>query len=141
MALVMLILVLPAFYAVERDVIAANIAEIELAEIADYTSNTLANLYFLANSTNNMSINLTKEMLYLPLTVRDSPYTLSIVSVGGNASKVTASLKGSATSADAWLVPGLKVGASSSLEITRRAVIAGCYRNANDFYVWLGYGD
>lgn len=141
MALVVLILVIPVFYSVEMSSIETEITEIELAEIADYTSNTLANLYFLANSTNNLNINLTKELIYLPLTVQDSPYTLSIISVGGNASKVTASIQGTTTSADSWLVPGLKVGESYSLDIIRGTVVAGCYRSGSDFHIWLGYGE
>jgi hypothetical protein len=144
MGLIVLILVMPYFYSIERNNIASEIAKMELTEIADYTSNTLANLYFLANSTNNLDINLTKQVLYLPLTVQDSFYTLSVTSVSGNASKVTASLKDKPSiSADSWLVPGLKVGVSYSMEITGRSIIAGCYRNVTDsrFYVLLGYGE
>jgi hypothetical protein len=144
MGLIVLILVLPVFYSIERDNIATEIAQIELTEIADYTSNTLANLYFLANSTNSLDINLKKQVLYLPLTIQDSFYTLSVASVGGNASKVTVSLKDKPSiSADSWLVPGLKVGVSYSVEIASRSIIAGCYRNVTDskFYVLLEYGE
>lgn len=144
MGLIMLILVMPYFYSIERDNIASEIAEIELTEIADYTSNTLANLYFLANSTNNLDINLKKQVLYLPSTVQDSFYTLSVTSVGDNASKVTAALKDKPSiSADSWLVPGLKVDDNYSVEIAGRSIIAGCYRNVTDseFYVLLEYGE
>lgn len=141
MGLVVLILAMPYFYSLERDNIAAGIAKSELSEIADYTSNTLANLYFLANST-NVNTNLTKQLLYLPLTVQNSFYTLNITSIDGNASKVTASLIDKASiSADSWLVPGLKVGSSYSVEISSGSVIANCYRNNTGFYISLGYGE
>jgi hypothetical protein len=144
MGLVVLILVMPYFYSIERDRIATGIAELELREIADYTSNTLANLYFLANSTNNLEINLTKQVLYLPLTIQDSFYSLSVTSVDGNASKITASLEDRpSVSADSWLIPGLKADVTSSVEIAGRSIIASCYRNVTDsqFYVLLEYGE
>ena len=140
MALVVLILVIPAIYSVEMQSIATDVTVIELKEIADYTSNSLGNLYFLANSTQNLNINLTKELLYLPLTVQDSPYILTIESVNGNATKVTAALKGSHISGESWLVPGLKVGSSYSLEVTRKPIVVGCYRNGNNFHIYLGHG-
>jgi hypothetical protein len=142
MGLVVLILVMPVVYSIERENIALEISRIELAEIADYTSNTLANLYFLANSTNNLDVNLKKQVLYLPSTVQNYFYTLSITSLGGNASKVTASLKDNPSiSGDSWLVPGLKADVSYSVEIAGRSIIAVCYRNATDskFYVLLEY--
>jgi hypothetical protein len=142
MGLVVLILAMPYFYSIERDNIAAGIARSELLEIADYTSNTLENLYFLANSINIMGVNLTKQLFYLPLTVQDSFYTINITSVGGNASKIIASLKDKPSiSADSWLVPGLKVGSSYSVEVESKSVIANCYRDSSGFYISLGYGE
>ena len=143
MGLVVLILVMPYVYSIERDNVVAQIAEAELAEIADYTSNTLENLYFLADSSNQADANLTKELLYLPSTVQESFYRLTISSAGLDASKVTASLKDkSSFSADSWLIPGLRVSGNYTVEINNKSIVAGCYRNITDgeFYVSLGYG-
>jgi len=142
MALVVLILVMPYFYSIEVTRVSTRAAESELAEIADYTSNTLANLYYLANSTNDKSSSLSKQLVYLPLTVHDSFYNLGIVSVAGNALKITASLRDDPSiSADAWLVPGLKVGSQSSVEVSTKVTVAGCNLSGADYYVWLGVAD
>lgn len=140
MALVVLILLMPFFFAMERNSLAEEMAKRELTEISDYTSNTLANLYFLANSTNSVELDITKKLLYLPLTVEDSIYVLRITSMDGvNASKVTAFFRDkSRVAGDSWLVPGLKVMNESSLEIGGKSVTAGCHRDATGFYVWLG---
>ncbi len=140
MALIVLIIVMPFFYSIEVNQIASRTAQSELAEIADYTSNTLANLNYLVNSTNQADSNVTKQLLYLPLTVQNSFYTIRIVSNGGNASKITAALKDKPSiNADSWILPGLKVFAnSSSVEVSARTVVAGCYRNVTGSYVWLG---
>ena len=140
MALIVLILVMPFFFAMERNSVAEEMAKRKLTEISDYTSNTLANLYFLANSTNSVELDLTKTLLYLPLSVEDSFYVLSITSIDGvNASKVTAFFKDRPRVAgDSWLVPGLKLLNESSLEIGGKSVIAGCHRDGTGFYVWLG---
>lgn len=106
-ALVGLIIVMPFFYSIEVDQVATTTTKAELAEVADYTSNTLANLNYLVNSTNQANFNLTKQLLYLPLKIQDSFYTLRIVSNGGNASKITAALRDETSiSADSWL-PGI----------------------------------
>jgi hypothetical protein len=141
-ALILLILVMPFFFEIQRDSIADEMTRRELKEIADYTSNTLANLFFLANSTNSFNVNVTKELLYLPLTVDDSFYVLSIVSVGDEVSKVTAYLKDrSWIAGDSWIVPGLKALNENSLEIGSKTVVASCYSDSAVFYVSLGYGD
>jgi hypothetical protein len=143
MALIVLILIMPSFFAMERNSIAEDMAKRELTEISDYTSNTLANLYFLANSTSSTNVNITKSLLYLPLTVEGSFYVLNITSTDGvNASKVTAFFKdASRVSGDSWLVPGLRLLNESSIEITGKSVTAGCLRNSTGFYVWLGEDD
>ncbi len=140
MGLIALILVMPFFFAIERDNVAEQMAIRELTEISDYASSTLANLYFLANSTNSHELTLIKDLIYLPLTIQGSFYTLGITSIDGeNASKVTAVIQEkSSVVGDSWLVPGLKLLNSSSIEITGQTVTAGCYRNDNDFYIWLG---
>lgn len=139
MALVALILVLPAFFAIERNNVAEQMAERELTEICDYTSNTLENLFILANSTNSQTLTVTKELLYMPMTVEDSFYTLKIVSAPdvSNAAQVTAFLndrpwvKGSS-----WLVPGLKVN-EDPLAVNGTSMVAGCTRDNNVFSVWI----
>lgn len=140
-ALIALILVLPAFFAIERDSISEELTVRELTEISDYTSNTLENLFLLANSTNAKELNITKELIYLPLTVEGSPYLLKISSVNSSASQVTAYLEGkSQVAGSSWLVPGLKAS-ESSLLIRNYTVLAGCTRNSTGFYAWIGESD
>ncbi len=110
MGLVVLILVLPGFFAMERNYAAEDLARRELTEICDYTSNTLENLYLLANSTNQEELTVTKEMLYLPMTIEGSFYTMRIVSAAdtATASRVTAFLNDKDwVEGSSWLVPGL----------------------------------
>ncbi len=141
--LIALILVMPFFFSMERDSIAEQMAIRELTEISDYTSNTLANLYFLANSTNSIDLTLTKDLLYLPLTVQDSFYTLKIVSEDGvSATKVLAVQKGKSwVVGESWLVPGLKLLNASLIEVNGQTVTVGCRRDSTGFYVWLGRND
>ncbi|MCW4031403.1 MAG: hypothetical protein NWE80_03465 [Candidatus Bathyarchaeota archaeon] len=143
LALVFLISAMPFYFAMERNSYTEEMAKRELREICDYTSNTLANLYFLANSTNSVELDITKTLLYLPQTVEDSVYMLGITSMDGlNASKVTAFLRDKSwVVGDSWLVPGLKIMNESSLEIGSKSVLAGCHRNSTGFYVWLGEGE
>jgi hypothetical protein len=136
-ALIMLIFVIPTFYATVANNIGASMARRELKEIADYASNTLANLYFLVNSTNCLNVSLTKELIYLPSAVENSVY---IVKIDENASKVTAYLKDrSSVAADAWLVPGLEVGGGDTIESGGRTVVAGCRRDFTGVYVWIDF--
>jgi hypothetical protein len=141
MALVVLIIAMPFYFAMERNSVTEETAKRELTEISDYTSNTLANLFYLANSTDSGSVNITKQLIYLPLMVSGSSYTLRITSEGMNALKITSSLMDKPQIAgDSWLVPGLKVLNSDTINITSKAVVAGCYRDSSDFYIWLGVG-
>lgn len=142
MGLIVLILVMPVFFAMERDGIVEEMAKRELTEISDYVSNTLANLYILANSTSATGqLNITKNLLYLPLTVQNYFYKLSITPDGEYASKVTAVLKEKSwVAGESWLVPGLKMYNSSSIEILGQTLTAGCLRDSTGFYVWLGEG-
>jgi hypothetical protein len=143
MGLIFLISAMPFFFVMERNGFSAEMAKRELTEISDYTSNTLANLYFLTNSTNSVELEITKTLLYLPQTVENSIYMLGITSMDGlNASKVTAFLRDKpGVVGDSWLIPGLKVMNESLLEIGTKSVIAGCYRNSTGCYVWLGEGE
>lgn len=144
MALVALILIMPSFFAIERNSIAEEMAVKELTEIADYTSSTLENLFLLANSTNSRELTITKELFYLPPRVDGSPYVLEISSVDSvTASQVTAYLADrSWVAGTSWLVPDLKIMPNQdSLVINDYTVEVGCQRDATDFYVWIGTGE
>ena len=137
----MLIFVMPFFYAIVVDNIRVDMMRMELKEITDYVSNTLANLYFLVNSTDSLDVSLEKELIYLPSTVENSVYIVNIDGSNGTASKITAYLKDrTSVEVDAWLVPGLKVGEDYSIESGGRTVVAGCSRNGMGVYVWIRYG-
>lgn len=140
MGLIILIIVMPYFFAIERNSFADQIAERELTEISDYTANTLANLFFLANSTNSESLDITKELLSLPLTVEGSFYTLNITFTDSNSAlKVFAFLRDKPwVVGDSWLLPGLKLLKTSSVNIDGSSVTAGCHRAVEGFSVWLG---
>jgi len=138
--LVILIFVMPFFYAIVVNNIDAEMMKRELREITDYVSNTIANLYFLVNSTNYVNVSLEKELVYLPSDVENSLYIVEIVESGGNASKITAYLKNkSSVAVDSWIAPGLKVGAENYIE-SGRTVVVGCSRNGTSFYAWIRYG-
>ncbi|MBE0512904.1 hypothetical protein IBX38_07630, partial [Candidatus Bathyarchaeota archaeon] len=76
-ALITLIFVMPLFYFNVVDNINVEMMERELKEVADYVSNSLGNLYILANST-NCDV-LLKKKLDLPSSIRDSTYYVEIV--------------------------------------------------------------
>ena len=143
MGLVVLTLLMPVFFAMEQNSIAEDMAIRELTEITDYTSNTLQNLFLLANSTNSKELTLTKEMIYLPLTVEGSFYTLSIQSIDGvNASRVAAFLNDNPTvQGSSWLVSGLKITSEQSVEVSNNLIVAGCERSASGFYIWIREGE
>jgi len=139
--LIALIFVMPFFYFFVVDNIEGDMIVKELREVANYVSDTLANLFFLVNSTNHGDVSLEKELIYLPSAVENSVYILRIVESGGNATKITAYLKNkSSIVADSWLIPGLKVGADNYIESGGRKVVAGCNRNGTGVYVWIRYG-
>ncbi len=138
MGLIVLILVMPYFFSVERQSTADEMATRELTEISDYTSNTLENLYFLASSTNTATLTVSKDLIYLPVTVQDSFYTLSITSDGENATKVTAVLNGKAIAGESWLIPGLKLADDVSIDVSSQSVAAYCQKDSTGFHVSLG---
>ena len=141
-ALIILIFVMPFFYVVAVDNIRVDMIRRELREIADYVSNTIANLYFLVNSTEVLDVSLQKELVYLPSNVENFVYVLRIVESNGSALKVTAYLRDRpSVAADAWLAPGLKVdNKRSSIVSCGWTVVVGCFRNNRGVYVWIGYG-
>lgn len=111
----------------------------ELKEIADYVSDTLANLYFLVNSTNYSNVTLEKT-LNLPSHVQESTFIINITSNGGVAQSVHAYLKdNSQVDASSWILPGLKVGSQTSVESGGRTVVARCSRVSASVLVWIAY--
>lgn len=138
-ALIALIFVSQFFYVQVINNLEAEMTKRELQEVADYVSDTLANLYFLVNSTQS-DVEM-KKSLNLPSEIRDSIYTVKITfNASGYARNVTAHLKGQPwVSADSWLLPGLKVDQLESeiVESGEKTVIAGCSRKSTDVYVWI----
>jgi len=112
----------------------------ELKEITDYVSNTLANLYFLVNSTNYSNVTLEKT-LNLPSTVEDSIFVINITADGGSAQSIYAYIKGnSRIDASSWILPGLKVENQTSIESGGRTAIAGCRLGVDlSVYAWIAY--
>jgi hypothetical protein len=139
--LIVLIFVLPLFYTTIVDNIEVDVMKRELQEIADYTSNTIENLYFLVNSSNSLSVSsLEKELVYLPSTVEDSVYRLEIVpSINGSSPYVHAQLITDASVAvNSWLLPGLDVvEENSSIESSEKIVVVGCSRDDEGVNVWI----
>jgi hypothetical protein len=149
MALIVLILVIPSYFEIQRNSIADEMTRRELTEIADYTSNTLANLFFLAESAQSSDISLTKELLYLPLKVGDSFYVLNITRVDddGDSLKVLAYITDQEwISGQSWIAPDLDVESESPLEIksyelNSKIAVARCYGDPGNFYISLGYSE
>ncbi len=140
-ALVMLIFFLPIFYGTVANNVHMSMVQRELKEIADYVSNTLANLYFLVNSSNIRDVSMQKSLIFLPLTIEDSTYVLRIETAGSNVTKVSTSLKENpSVTGSAWIGPGLKVGNQKAVESGGRSVLAGCNRNITGAFVWIKYG-
>lgn len=139
-ALIILIFVMPYFYAMVVDNIRTDMVRRELKEIADYVSNTLANLYFLVNSTDYFNVQLTKELIYMPSTVENAQFIVEIEGADSAATNVIAYLKDRpSVSAKSWFAPGLKMSSKNSVESGRGVVIAGCNRTYNGVVVWIDY--
>jgi len=146
-ALVILIFTMQFYYLHVVDNIWVEMVERELKEIADYVSDTLANLYFLANSTKG-DVTLEKT-LSLPSDVRDSTYMVKIEknATTGLAQSIHAYLKGrSGVDATSWILPGLIPGdpqfnppKNETIESGGKTVVAGCRRENADVYVWITY--
>jgi hypothetical protein len=130
---------MPIFYNVVAENIETDVIEVELKEIADYTSNTIENLYFLVNSTNSLDVSLEKELIYLPSNVEHLSYVLEIVELENTTTRVVANLKDNpSVQVYSWLIPGLKVSQNQNrIESSERTVIVGCNQNATGIYVWI----
>lgn len=138
-ALVTLIFVMPLFYFSVVNNLEVEIMERELKEVADYVSNSLWNLFLLANST-NFDMLVTKK-LDLPLNIRDSPYYVEIVCDQDNSAQyVKAYPKGnSKIHADSWILPGLMASNETGrvIESGDKSLIAGCSKDSAGIYVWV----
>ena len=140
-ALIVLIFTVQVFYLYVVDNIWAEMAKRELKEITDYVSDTIANLYFLANST-NADVSLEK-ILNLPLDVSGSSYSLAIQRDSQDfAQSVQASFNGKTwLKATSWLPPGLKVNLTKNqiVEGSGKSAVVGCSRSSQSVYVWIAY--
>lgn len=138
-ALVIMIFAAQIFYMYVIDNVWAEMARRELKEIADYVSNTLANLFFLVNST-SYSVTIEKN-LDLPSRIQDSIYIVKIENnTEGFAESINAYLKKKPwVSADSWILPNLKVDEENrQVESGEKILVAGCYRDVNmDVYLWI----
>lgn len=140
-ALIVLIFTAGVFYLYVVYNIWAEMSRRELKEITDYVSDTLANLYFLANST-NLDVIMEKS-LNLPSKIGGSSYSVEIIRDANNfAQRVQAFFNGKSwLKAASWLLPGLRVNATryEMVDSEGRLAVAGCSRVSSNIYVWIAY--
>ena len=141
-ALIIMIATMQVSYFYIVDNVWEEMTRRELKEIADYVSDTIANMYFLVNSTNHHDVTLEKT-LDLPTEIADSSYIIQILNdTDGFAQSVLAFLENKSwLNANSWLPPGLRVEESDNRQIliNGKTVLAGCLVRAGNAYVWLGY--
>jgi len=143
-ALIALVFVMQFSFMYVADNMRTEMSKRELREISDYVSDSLANLYFLANSTDCANVTLEKT-LSLPSNVQGFTYSLSIYFNASTfeALSVNASTRGSLwAEATSWLLPGLKVDPNATKTIVSgdKTVVAGCSRDVDlNIYVWIAY--
>jgi len=139
-ALIILVFTVQLFYFYVVDNLWAEMVRRELRELTDYISDTLANLYFLVNST---SVDTTlKKTLNLPSSISGSSYRVEIVSSGGSAQSVKAYVEVKTwVNSTSWLPPGLKVDSQANqvIQSMGRTALVGCTRVSKNVYVWLAY--
>jgi hypothetical protein len=141
-ALIILIFTVQVFYLYVVDNIWEEMSKRELKEITDYVADTLANLYFLVNSTNTDTT--MEKTLNLPLEVGDQSYGMEITrDQNDTATGVRAYfLTKSWINVTSWLPPGLKVDINQTqvIQSNGRTVVAGCSRvSSSNVYVWIAY--
>lgn len=142
-ALIILIFTMQVFYFYVVDNIGEEMTRRELKEIADYVADTVANLYFLVNSTNHSNVTLQKT-LSLPTEIADSSYRIQILNdTDGFAQSVLAFLEDKSwLNANSWIPPGLTVKPESvdqPILINESTILAGCWSFSGNTYVWLAY--
>ena len=136
-ALIVLVFTVQLFFFYVVDNMWAEMVRRELKELTDYVSDSLANLYFLMNST---SVDTTlKKTLKLPSRVSGSAYRLEIVNSSGSAQGVKAYVEVKTwVNSTSWLPPGLKVYSQNQvIQSVSTTAWAGCIRGSNNVYVWL----
>lgn len=140
-ALIFLIFAVQVYYFHIVNSVWTEMSVRELKEITDYVADSLANLYFLANSTR--SVVTLEKTLSLPSEIAGSSYTIEILYDG---SKVAQSIKGHFNTKTwlntaSWLPPGLKVHSTFYKPIVSsdKTVVAGCSRESANVYVWIAY--
>ncbi len=140
-ALIVVIFTVQVFYFRVVDNVWADMVKRELKEIADYVADTIANLYFLANSTTANS--LLEKTLRLPSEIEGSGFSLKIVPDQDDyAQTVKAVLMGKSwLNVDSWLPRGLLVntGKTQNIQSGGGTVVAGCQRVSSSIYVWIAY--
>ncbi|UCE16030.1 MAG: hypothetical protein JSV12_09325 [Candidatus Bathyarchaeota archaeon] len=139
-ALIALIFLMQFSFTAVVDNMKTEMIKRELKEITDYVSDTLANLYFLVNSTNYSNVTLEKT-LNLPSHVQNSIFVINITLNEGSAQSIYAYIKdNSRIDVSSWILPGLKVGSQSqTIESGRETVVAGCSRVSTSALVWIVY--
>jgi hypothetical protein len=139
-ALIILIFTVQVFYLYVVDNIWAEMSKRELKEVTDYVADTLANLYFLVNST-NIDIALNKT-LNLPSEVGGLSYSLEIDYQNQTANGITgAFLSKPWLNVTSWLPPGLQVdvGKTRVEPSGGKIVVTGCQRVSSVVEVWITY--
>ena len=138
---IVLIFVLPLFYTNIVENVEADVISRELQEIADYTSNTIENLFFLVNSTNSQNLTMTKQLVQLPAYVEDSVYMLELVrnEPTDKGLYVRAILKNdNSVEATSWLIPGLIVSVDMTVvESTAQNVFVYCSKDEAGVSIWI----
>lgn len=141
-ALIGLVFVMQVSFMQVADNMRTEMFKRELKEIADYVSDTLANLYFLADSTDSSNVTLQKT-LSLPSDVGGSIFVVNITSSEDFAQATYACIKGNPRiNTLSWISPSLKIGnQSQAVESGGKTVVAGCRQDVDlNVYVWITYG-
>jgi len=116
-----------------------EMAKRELKEITDYVADTVANVYFLANSTNSQPVVIQKT-LDMPSEIAGLSYSMNIAS---DARSVKAYFNGKSwLSTESWLPPGLTVDAvkNKPIEGNGKTVVVTCSQTPSTSYIWMAYG-
>ena len=139
MSLVALIFVLPFFYSVVVTNVQQDMMTRELKEVADYVSDTLANLFLLVNSTESQLLQ--KELVFMPAMIEGSTYVLTIEADEGVVSRVVINLRDEPSiSAESWLsFPTLEVSGEDQIVSQGGRAIAWCGRNGTSVAVGIRY--
>jgi hypothetical protein len=129
------------FYFRVVDNIWVDMVRRELKEITDYVADTIANLYFLANSTSASS--LLEKTLSLPLEIEGSRYTIEIMRDQSNYAQMVKAvlLDRSWLNVTSWVPRGLLVntGKTQIIQSMGRTSLVGCQRVSSNVYVWIAY--